>query len=104
MRNARQQYQRSSVQTSSPEKLIDKLYREAISACHQGDREYLRELLVELRSSIDLEQGDDLAERLMAIYDYCLEESATGDLDVVQELLSELRDAWREGVLGKQAA
>lgn len=104
MYDARQQYQQQSVQTSSPEKLIKKLYDEGISACYQDDREHLRNVLVELRSSLDLENGGEMAERLQAIYDFCLEESATGDLDVVRELLDELREGWQEGVLGQQPA
>jgi len=99
MYDARQQYQQRSVQTSSPEKLIKKLYDEGISACYQDDREHLRNVLVELRSSLDLQNGGEVAERLQAIYDFCLEESATGDLDIVRELLDELRDGWQEGVL-----
>ncbi|MBB4090318.1 flagellar export chaperone FliS [Salinibacter ruber] len=99
MYSARQQYQKRSVQTASPEKLIEKLYDEGISACHQGDEEKVRQVLAELRSSLDLENGGELAERLRLVYEYCLEESATGDLDVVRELLEELREGWREGVL-----
>lgn len=104
MYDARQQYQQQAVQTSSPEKLIEKLYKEGISACYQGDREHLRNVLVELRSSLDLQNGGELAERLQAIYDFCLEESATGDLDIIRELLDELRDGWQEGVLEQQPA
>lgn len=104
MYDARQQYQQQAVQTASPEKLIEKLYSEGISACHQDDREHLRNVLVELRSSLDLQNGGEVAERLQAIYDFCLEESATGDLDIVQELLGELREGWREGVLEQQPA
>jgi len=104
MYNARQNYQRQSVQTAPPERLIEKLYDEGISACHQGDRGLVRDVLVELRSSLNPEAGGELAERLQAVYDFCLEESATGDLSVVRELLEELREGWREGVLGNEQA
>ncbi len=104
MYDARQQYQQQSVQTSSPGKLIKKLYDEGISACYQGDREHLRDVLVELRSCLDLQNGGEMAERLQAVYDFCLDESATGDLNVVRELLTELREGWQEGVLGRQPA
>ena len=104
MYSARQQYQKQSVQTATPEKLIEKLYDTGISACHQGDEEKVRRVLAELRSSLDPENGGELAERLQLVYDYCLEESATGDLDVVRELLEELREGWREGVLEQQPA
>jgi flagellar protein FliS len=104
MYDAHQQYQQQSVQTSSPGKLIKKLYDEGISACYQNDREHLRDVLVELRSSLDLQNGGEMAERLQAIYDFCLDESVTGDLSVVRELLTELREGWQEGVLGRHPA
>lgn len=104
MYSARQQYQKQSVQTATPEKLIEKLYDEGISACHQEEQEKVRQVLVELRSSLDPENGGELAERLQLVYDYCLQESAAGDLDVVRELLEELREGWREGVLEQQPA
>lgn len=104
MYKAQQQYQKQAVQNSSPEKLIEKLYDEGISACYQDDREKVRDVLVELRSSLDLENGGELAERLHALYAFCLQESAMGDLDIVHEVLTELREGWREGVLGEQPA
>jgi len=104
MYNARENYQRQSVQTAPPERLIEKLYDKGISACHQDDRSTVRDVLVELRSSLNHKEGGELAQRLQAVYDYCLEESASGELDVVCELLQELRDGWRDGVLGAQSA
>lgn len=102
MYNARQNYQRQSVMGASPEKLIAKLYDVAISACHRGDRTKVRSALVELLSSLNAEEGGELVDRLRAVYEFCLNESATGDLDLVRELLDELRDAWRMGVVQKQ--
>jgi flagellar protein FliS len=104
MYSARQQYQQQSVQTASPEKLIEKLYEAGIQACHQDDRNTLREVLLELIQALDVEQGGELAERLQAIYEFCLNESATGDLDMIRELLEELREGWREGVVEGEPA
>jgi len=104
MYSARQQYQKQSVQTATPEKLIEKLYEAGIQACHQEDRDTLREVLVELIEALNVEQGGELANRLLGIYEFCLNECATGDLDVIRELLEELREGWREGVLNKQPA
>jgi len=104
MYDARQQYQQQSVQTASPEKLIDKLYEAGIQACYQEDRDQLREVLLELVKSLDMEQGGELAERLQSIYEFCINECATGDLDMIRELLEELREGWREGVLDRQPA
>ncbi len=104
MYSARQQYQQQAVQTASPEKLIDKLYEAGIQACHQEDRDTLREVLVELIEALNMEQGGELADRLLGIYEFCLNECATGDLDMIRGLLEELRDGWREGVLEQQPA
>ena len=104
MYDARQQYQQQSVQTATPEKLIDKLYSAGIQACHQEDRDQLREVLLELVKALDMEQGGELAERLQSIYEFCINECATGDLDMIRELLEELREGWREGVLDRQPA
>ncbi|PSQ63152.1 MAG: flagellar protein FliS [Bacteroidetes bacterium QH_7_62_13] len=104
MYSARQQYQQQSVQTAPPEKLVEKLYETGIQACHQGDRDTLRQVLRELIDSLNVEQGGELAERLLAIYEFCFDESARGDLDVIRELLEELRDGWRQGVVEEQPA
>lgn len=104
MYNARKNYQRQSIMGASSEDLIAKLYDEGISACHRDDREQVRKVLVELLSSLNTEEGGELAERLQAVYEFCMQESAAGDLDLVQELLDELREAWRQGVLERQPA
>ncbi len=64
----------------------------------------LREVLLELVKALDMEQGGELAERLQSIYEFCINECATGDLDMIRELLEELREGWREGVLDRQPA
>ena len=99
-----QQYQQQAVLTASPGELIAKLYDLGISACHREDRAKVRAVLVELLSSLDLERGGAVARPLQAVYEFCLNESAAGDLDLVRELLGELRDAWRQSVLRRQAA
>ncbi|WP_259197074.1 flagellar export chaperone FliS [Salinibacter ruber] len=104
MYDARQQYQQQSVKTASPEKLIDKLYGAGIQACHQEDRDTLREVLLELVKALNMEQGGELAERLQSIYEFCINESATGDLDMICELLEELREGWRQGVIEGEPA
>ena len=98
------QYQQQALASASPEQLIARLYDLGIAACHRDDRTKLRRVLVELITSLDYERGGEIADRLGALYEFCMEHSATGDLDLVCELLSGLRDAWREGVLQKKAA
>ena len=90
------QYQQQAVTSSSPQQLVVKLYDIGIAACHAGDRKRLRGALVELIGSLNFEEGGDIAMRLHALYEYCLNESGAGDLNVVCDLLTNLRDAWRE--------
>ncbi len=97
-------YQQQAVQTSSPEQIIAKLYDLGVAACHAGDRVKVRKVLVELMAGLNFELGGEIAVRLQAIYEFCLEESNNGQLDTVRELLEGLREAWREGVLGRKAA
>ena len=98
------QYQQQAVAAATPEQLIAKLYDVAVAACHRNDRSKLRAVLVELISSLNFEAGGELAGQFYSLYEYCLTESISGDLGVVCELLSELRDAWKEGVLMRKAA
>ena len=98
------QYQQQALATASPDRLVAKLYDLGISACHRDDRTKVRAVLVELMSALDHEHGGELAGRLHAIYEFCLNESALGDLATVGELLDGLRQAWQEGVLARPVA
>ncbi|MEZ4702873.1 MAG: flagellar export chaperone FliS [Rhodothermales bacterium] len=85
--------------SASPAQLVAKLYDLAILACHTRDRVKLRKILIELISSLNFEEGGDLAIRLSQIYEYCMRASISGDLDVVTEMLEDLRATWRQGLL-----
>lgn len=98
------QYQEQAVLSASPEQLVAKLYDLGIAACHREDRAKLRLVLVELVSGLNFEQGGDLATRLYEVYEYCLMECSAGSLEVISEILTGLRDAWRDGVLQRRAA
>ena len=89
-------YQQQSVTSSSPQQLVVKLYDIGISACLAGDRQRVRGALVELIGGLNFENGGDIAARLHSLYEFCLNESAEGNLDVVCDLLMNLRDAWKE--------
>lgn len=99
-----QRYQQQSITTASPERLVLKLYNLGIRSCRQNDRAKLRDVLVELMSSLDFERGGEIADQLHALYEFCLRESAMGSLEPVQEILEGLRDAWSQSVVQKQAA
>ena len=111
-----QAYRESAVLTAPPERLVVMLYDgarrflfQAASAMREGDvptaHERLRraERIVEhLLATLDMSQGE-IAERLEAIYAFCLQLLADGRmrqdaaaLDQVGVLLGELREAWAE--------
>jgi len=96
-------YKQQSVQTS-PAQLVAKLYDLGIRACREEDRVQLRKVLVELIGSINFEKGGDLAEQLYGLYQYCMQESTTGDLNEIADLLNDLRTTWRQHVLRNRAA
>lgn len=98
------QYQRQAVAAASPAELIDKLYQIGLTAAHRGDAAKTRRVLTELSSALDHERGGEIAVRLHDLYDFALRASAEGDLSAAVSVLSGLRDAWREGVLGAYRA
>lgn len=111
-----QAYRESAVLTAPPERLVVMLYDgarrflfQAATAMRDGDvptaHERLRraEKIVEhLLATLDMSQGE-IAERLEAIYVFCLEQLSEGRmkqdaarLDDVSRLLGELREAWAQ--------
>ena len=90
-------YQRQDVLSASPTQLVAKLYDLGILACNTHDRFKLRKVLIELIASLNFAEGGDIAIRLSQIYEFCMRESVSGDLKVIGEMLSELRETWKEG-------
>ncbi|MER3472743.1 MAG: flagellar export chaperone FliS [Armatimonadota bacterium] len=110
-------YQRTQVDTASPVRLIVMLYDGAIrflrqgqSAMQRGDREkqndYLvraQRILAELTSSLNLEEGGEIAVNLMALYQFMTEQLVlanlqddVGKVQKVREMLEGLREAWAQ--------
>lgn len=98
------QYQQQAVATASPDQLILKLYDIGVSSCHQGNHNKVRRVLVELLSALNHEEGGEIAANLQSIYEFCLNDCASGDLSTTADLLEGLREAWRDGVMHRKAA
>jgi flagellar protein FliS len=98
------QYHEQAILSATPEELITKLYDLGIQACHRNDRHKLRRVLKELMSSLNFEAAEVLAQALFNLYEYCLNLSIDGDLEEVQNVLSELRDVWRSATAERKAA
>lgn len=110
-------YQRTQVDTASPVRLIMMLYDGAIrflrqgqDAMQRGDREKqnnclvrAQRILAELTSSLNIEEGGEIAVNLMALYQFMNEQLVIANLqdDVekvqkVREMLESLREAWTQ--------
>ncbi len=96
-------YQQQAVRSAPPAVLIDKLYGIGLAALQAGDATRARRALVELTGALDAERGGELAQNLQGLYDFSLRAINAGDLGVATEILSGLRDAWRQGVLAPPA-
>jgi flagellar protein FliS len=109
-----QAYRQSSVLSAPPERLVVMLYDGAvrflfqaavamrekqIEAAH-GKLRRAEDIILHLREALDMEQGE-IAERLHAIYQFCLRylrqarlDQDPGKVEQVRALLSDLREAW----------
>ncbi len=109
-------YLAADVLSASPIRLIEILYDLGVSTlekardcCRAGDilgrGRYINkafEVLMELTSSLDLEEGGSLATNYARLYDYCQRrliqahmEQSEEMIEEVQSLLNELREAWQ---------
>jgi flagellar protein FliS len=110
-------YRQQSVLTATPGQLVVMLYDGCLRFLHQTShamRNGLRgeanarlrraeAIISELLTTLDLEQGGDIASRLQGIYVFSLRhltearrEHDAEMVDEVAELLAELRDAWAQ--------
>jgi flagellar secretion chaperone FliS len=111
---APQAYRESSVLSAPPEALVVMLYDGALRFLFQAavlmrekqieptHRKLRRaeDIILHLRDTLDMEQGE-IAERLHAIYVFCLRhlrqarfDQDPAKVEEVRKLLSELREAW----------
>ena len=122
--HAANKYLRQRVETATPAELIGMLYdagtsaiRSGIAALENGDRaemcrQFLRgqDVVMELRCALNPDAGE-IAQNLDRIYAYLFQRLVDAnikrDAGAAREavaLLSSLQEAWREAVLGQQAA
>lgn len=123
IRSGYQAYQKSKYETASPHKLITLLYNAAItniqrSAKALNDNMYndanqynlkAQDILYELMSCLNEDQGGEIALNLKEIYFYCVNQLVQANIHKDNSLLSEvernidsLRQAWIE--IGKDVS
>lgn len=95
-------YHVQDVQSASPEQLIAKLYDLGISSCHRKNQQKVRGVLMELIAALNFEAAPEMTNNLYSLYEFCLMENARENFDTVAEILEGLREAWKEGVLGRK--
>lgn len=116
--NAAATYRRNAVMTASPEKLIKLLYNAAIRQMEQS-RTYLGDpsttqcaelgeclskaigIVGELRTALDHEVGGEVSKNLESLYEYCLDELSTANIqrqaqpvDNALQVMRTLKEAW----------
>lgn len=113
------QYQNNQVATASREQILIMLYdgairfvRQAIFAIEDGDRaqkiksiDKAVAIITEFRNTLDHQIGGEITANLDALYEYMLRELLKGNvasdikpLRVVEDLLSGLRDTWKQAI------
>lgn len=119
--NGYQTYQRNKYATASPHKLITMLYEGAIRFAQQavicieqhdiaGKSKYItkfQDIIYELISSLNLNEGREIADSLLSLYNYTLELSmrSSMSMDVVPlkeaiTIITEIKTSWEQ--IGKE--
>jgi flagellar protein FliS len=122
--NAPNRYQSDAIATAGPAQLVLMLFDGALTSLlraraaiveggpqlHEVSHKELQrcqDIVWELRMSLDGERGGAIARSLGSLYDYCLTQLVhaniskdAGKLDIVEEILGDLRSAWAEACCG----
>lgn len=112
-------YRSQAVETAGPAQLVLMLYDGALAALARAEQaltgaapdgvaetanrelQRVQDIVTELRVTLDLERGGDLATNLARLYDFCNERLVTAnvrkdpaELPAVRSVIVELREAW----------
>jgi flagellar protein FliS len=122
--NAFNRYQSDAIATAGPAQLVLMLFDGALTslikaraglhdggaAAHQQSHHELQrcqDIVWELRMALDRDRGGVIAANLGSLYDYCLTQLVQANvkkdpvpLDIVEEVLRDLRAAWAEACCG----
>jgi flagellar protein FliS len=125
--NALNRYQSDAIATAGPAQLVLMMFDGATTALMRArsalvgggpssfevsHRELQRcqDIIWELRTSLDRERGGAIASGLGSLYDYCLAQLVQANiskdaskLDIVEEILRDLRGAWAEACCGLES-
>ncbi len=88
-------YRNNQVVGASPLERVIMVYDVAIQSCGHRDLERTTRALGVLRDALNYEYPE-MANRLLAIYLWCLELTRKGKWDDAAEILQDLRESWEE--------
>ncbi|HHY20226.1 MAG TPA: flagellar export chaperone FliS [Firmicutes bacterium] len=112
-------YKKTKVETSNPAELITLLYDEAVKCCKLANKAIAenkldvahaqivkaQDIVDELYFSVNKEQGGEIAENLLALYEYMkrrlIEANLKKDPEILEEvsgMISDLRKSWQEAI------
>lgn len=95
-------YHSSQVLGASPTQLMLMIYEIAIVACGRRDTDRARRAVCELVATLNFDY-DEIAVPLFRLYEYCLNQIATGSCEEASKILRGLKQAW-EAALQKNDA
>jgi flagellar protein FliS len=96
--NRAKSYVVNNVLEATPEKLIMKIYDFAILKCKARDLEKTNAALNELIYALnyDTEEVGEISIGLLKLYKFCQEQMRKRNYDIVEKILTDLRDTWAD--------
>ncbi len=95
-RNRANAYLVNEIRESSQEKLLVKLYDFAIANCRQHNIEKTNKALNELIFGLRFDEAEleKISTGLFQLYNFCKDQMRKRNFDIVERILSELKDTW----------
>lgn len=90
-------YHDSQVLGASPMQLILMIYEIGIAACARRDVDRARRAVCELIATLNFDY-DEIAVPLFRLYEYCLNQIATGSCEEASKTLRQLKQAWESAM------
>lgn len=98
------QYLVKEVMDASPQELLIKIYDFAIVNCQKEDIGRTNNAIQELINSLRFDESESVREislGLLRLYQYCQEQMRKNNFSIVNRILTELRDQWKEAFSAK---
>ena len=89
-------YLANEILDASPQKLLIKIYDFAIAQCKNKNIEKTNKALMTLQTALrfDDENSVEISTSLRNLYEFCQDKMRHREYDIVEKILSELRETW----------